>query len=39
MRAKDGRVPIELGIWRINGKPEKVHFSSLEQESTLEDVM
>lgn len=32
-------MPIEVGIWRINGVPEKVHFSSIENESKLEDIL
>ena len=31
-------MPVEVGIWRINGAPERVHFSSIEKESKLEDV-
>jgi hypothetical protein len=32
-------MPVEVGIWRINGAPERVHFSSIEKESKLEDVL
>src|SRR5215218_7804186 len=32
-------MPVEVGIWRINGTPERVHFSSIEKESKLEDVL
>src|SRR5215212_5950228 len=32
-------MPIEVGIWRINGAPSSVHFSPLEKESILEDVL
>ncbi len=32
-------MPIEVGIWRINGAPTKIHFSPLEKESELEDVL
>jgi hypothetical protein len=33
-------MPVEVGIWRIgNGSPERVHFSSIEKESKLEDVL
>jgi anaerobic selenocysteine-containing dehydrogenase len=32
-------MPIEVGIWRIDGTPEKVPFSSLETEKKLEDVL
>ncbi|URJ46981.1 endonuclease NucS [Paenibacillus polymyxa] len=32
-------MPIELGIWKINGAVEKIHFSSMETERKLEDVI
>lgn len=32
-------MPIELGIWRINGTPERVHFSPIDTESKLEKVL
>ena len=32
-------MPIEVGIWNINGTPKKVAFSSLESESKLEDIL
>src|SRR5688572_24803690 len=32
-------MPIEVGIWRINGSIERVHFSSLATEAKLEDVL
>jgi hypothetical protein len=32
-------MPVEVGIWRINGAPERVHFSSIEKESKLENVL
>ena len=32
-------MPIELGIWKINGAVERVHFSSIETERKLEDVI
>ncbi|WP_277375692.1 endonuclease NucS domain-containing protein [Paenibacillus polymyxa] len=32
-------MPIELGIWKINGAVEKIHFSSMEIERKLEDVI
>lgn len=32
-------MPIEVGIWRINGIPEKVHFSPIETEAKLERVL
>lgn len=32
-------MPIELGIWKINGDVEKIHFSSMETERKLEDVI
>jgi RecB family endonuclease NucS len=32
-------MPVAVGIWRINGAPERVHFSSIERESKLEDVL
>lgn len=32
-------MPVEVGIWRINGKPEKVHFSPIENEMKLEDTL
>ena len=32
-------MPIEVGIWRLNGKPEKIHFSPIENELTLEDTL
>lgn len=32
-------MPIEVGIWKINGIPEKVHFSSIENEAKLEEVL
>lgn len=32
-------MPIEVGIWRINGGPRKVAFSALESESRLEKVL
>ncbi|MDR6780687.1 hypothetical protein J2W98_004994 [Paenibacillus peoriae] len=31
-------MPIELGIWKINGDVEKIHFSSMETERKLEDL-
>jgi hypothetical protein len=32
-------MPIELGIWRIDGTPERVPFSALQTEKKLEDVL
>jgi hypothetical protein len=33
-------MPVEVGIWRIgNGSPERVHFSPIEKESKLEEVL
>ena len=32
-------MPIEVGIWKINGKPQRVTFTSLESESRLEDIL
>lgn len=32
-------MPIEVGIWNINGKPQKVSFSNLESEAKLEDIL
>lgn len=32
-------MPIELGVWKINGPVEKIHFSSMETERKLEDVI
>ncbi|MCT1398476.1 endonuclease NucS [Paenibacillus sp. p3-SID867] len=32
-------MPIELGVWKINEKVEKIHFSSIETERKLEDVI
>lgn len=32
-------MPIEVGIWRINEKPEKVNFSAIETESKLESIL
>jgi hypothetical protein len=32
-------MPVEVGIWRINDKPEKVHFSPIENEMKLEDTL
>lgn len=32
-------MPIEVGIWRINGAPQKIAFSALESESRLEDIL
>lgn len=32
-------MPIEVGIWRIDGAPEKVQFSSIETEAKLEKVL
>ena len=30
-------MPIELGVWKINGAVERIHFSSIETERKLED--
>jgi len=32
-------MPIEVGIWRIDGTPQRVHFSSIENEAKLENVV
>ena len=32
-------MPVEVGIWRINGEAEKVHFSPIETELKLEDIL
>jgi integrase len=32
-------VPIEVGIWQIDGAPQRVYFSSIENEGKLEDVL
>jgi RecB family endonuclease NucS len=32
-------MPIEVGIWRIDGAPKKLHFSPLKEESKLENVL
>jgi hypothetical protein len=32
-------MPIEVGIWRIDGGPQKVSFSRLESESKLEEIL
>jgi len=32
-------MPIEVGIWRINGTPQRVHFSTIEDEARLEGVL
>lgn len=32
-------MPIEVGIWRIDGEPQKVSFSSLESEAKLEEIL
>ena len=32
-------MPVEIGIWRVNGAPERVQFSSIETESKLEKVL
>ncbi|NJN54105.1 MAG: hypothetical protein HC804_04720 [Anaerolineae bacterium] len=32
-------MPIEIGIWKINEKPEKVHFTSLDREARLENIL
>lgn len=32
-------MPVEIGIWRIGDKPERVRFSSLESESKLEEIL
>jgi len=32
-------MPIEVGVWRINGAPEKIAFSALETEAKLEDIL
>lgn len=32
-------MPVEVGIWRIDGSVEKVHFSPIEYESKLESVL
>jgi hypothetical protein len=32
-------MPVEVGIWRINDKPERVHFSPIENEIKLEDTL
>lgn len=33
------RMPVEVGIWRINDTPERVRFSTLETESKLEKIL
>src|SRR5215213_8717103 len=32
-------MPIEVGIWRIDGTPQRIHFSTIENESKLESVL
>lgn len=32
-------MPTELGIWKVNGKPERVHFSKMPAEDKLEDIL
>lgn len=32
-------MPIELGVWKINGAVERIHFSSIETERKLKDVI
>jgi hypothetical protein len=32
-------MPIEVGIWRIDGSPQKISFSRLESEAKLEDIL
>src|SRR5215212_1752300 len=32
-------MPIEVGIWRINGTPQRLRFSAIEKETRLEDVL
>jgi hypothetical protein len=32
-------MPIELGVWKINGVVERIHFSSIETERKLEDII
>src|SRR5829696_1673217 len=32
-------MPIEVGIWRIDATPQRVHFSSIENEAKLEGVL
>ena len=32
-------MPIEVGIWRLGGKPERINFSPMEAEKRLEDAL
>lgn len=32
-------MPIELGVWKLGGKPEKISFSAIDSESKLEDIL
>jgi RecB family endonuclease NucS len=32
-------MPVEVGIWRLGDVPERVHFSPIETEAKLEDVL
>jgi len=32
-------MPVELGLWRLGEKPERIHFSPIEAESKLEQIL
>ena len=32
-------MPVELGVWRIDGELEKMDFSALDQEKRLEEIL